>query len=175
MAQLITLYIQSILFYFDGSSILISCTKITKKNMIWYQLSLKNQHYFVYIGMKWAFRSLPGNYSCGKMHSKIWYLITNTVFKCKPHVSSGMLSDFFQALLLLQRKQLSCYIPSPVRDMISYINPNTSFREYGFKNSNCVHQFFIYQVSIKHPSIWLPVKNKQQQQKKRKSSALLIF
>jgi hypothetical protein len=53
-------------------------------------------------GMK-TLMSLPGNYSVGKMNSKIYYLIEKS-FEMQTTCSSRMLSDFFQVLLLLQRK-----------------------------------------------------------------------
>lgn len=71
--------------------------------------------------MKQALTSLPGNYSKGKMNSNIQYLIIDTMLKCKPHLSLSIISDFFQGQLLLQRKYLSWYIPSPIRYMIRVI------------------------------------------------------
>lgn len=56
------------------------------------------------------------------MNSKIQCLITNSMLKCKPHVSSGMPSDFFEAILLLQKKYYhSWYISLLIRDIIRVI------------------------------------------------------
>lgn len=70
--------------------------------------------------MKQALLSLPGNYSYGKMNSKIQYRITNTMEKCKRHVSSGMLSDFSGPIALTEEISLLKY-PSPIKDMIRVI------------------------------------------------------
>jgi hypothetical protein len=94
------------------SSVLFNyCTNMTKYDLV----PVLNKMQAI-SGMK-TLMSLPGNYSVGKMNSKIYYLIEKS-FEMQTTCSSRMLSDFFQVLLLLQRKCIFWYAPLPIKDMM---------------------------------------------------------